>query len=38
MSNEDYKEIIIELVKNMTDTETLKSLFYIIQKIVGRGY
>jgi|GEM_PF-5849164 hypothetical protein len=38
MSNEDYKEIIIELIKNMTDNETLRSLFYIIQKIVGRGY
>lgn len=38
MNDEFYKELIIELVKDLSDSETLKALFYIIQKIVGRGY
>lgn len=38
MDNDTYKELIIELVKGMTDSEMLKSLFYIVQKIVGRGF
>lgn len=38
MNSDDYRELIIELVKNLTDCDMLKSLFYIIQKVVGRGY
>lgn len=33
----DYKQLIIELVKRIEDENLLKSLFYIIQKIFGRG-
>lgn len=38
MGSEMYKELIIELVKNMTDCELLHSLFFIIQKMTGRGF
>lgn len=33
----DYKEIIIELVGRINDEKTLESLFYIIQKMFGKG-
>lgn len=38
MSEEYCKEIIIELVKNMTDGKLLESLYYIIQKMAGREF
>lgn len=38
MDNNTYKELIIELVKDMTDNKLLKSVFYIIQKLMGQGY
>lgn len=38
MDGEMCKELIIELVKNMTDCELLQSLFFIIQKIAGREF
>ncbi len=37
MSNEEYKKIIIELVKRINDSRLLESIFYIIQKL-GRGF
>lgn len=33
----DYKEILIELIKRIDDEKILESLFYIIQKLFGRG-
>lgn len=37
MSDDDYKKIIIELVKRMDDSRLLESIYYIIQKL-GRGF
>lgn len=37
MNAEDYKNIIIEYVKRISDEKLLKSIYYIIQKIC-RGY
>ena len=33
----DYKEIIIELISRIDDEKMLECLFYIIQKIFGKG-
>ena len=33
----DYKEMIRYLVDEIEDNKVLESLFYIIQKIIGRG-
>lgn len=33
MDDNDYKKLTIELVKRINDSEMLKSLFYIIQKL-----
>ena len=38
MTNEDYKKLIIELLKPLEDNKLLESLFYVIQKLVGRGF
>lgn len=32
----DYKELTIELLKNIQDERIVKSLFYITEKIVSR--
>lgn len=37
MNEEDYKNIIIEYVKRISDKRLLKSIYYIIQKLC-RGY
>ncbi len=33
----DYKKLIIELVDRIEDKKLLESIFYIIQKLFGRG-
>lgn len=33
----DYKELIISLIQKIDDNKLLESIFYIIQKIIGRG-
>ena len=33
MDDNDYKKLTIELIKRINDSEMLKSLFYIIQKL-----
>ncbi|SDP02669.1 hypothetical protein SAMN04515624_105161 [Eubacterium maltosivorans] len=33
----DYKEFIIGLIKKINDEKLLESLFYVIQKLIGRG-
>lgn len=33
----DYKELIVNLVQKIEDEKLLESIFYIIQKIIGRG-
>lgn len=33
----DYKEILIELIKRIEDEKVIESLFFIVQKIFGRG-
>lgn len=38
MNNEQYQELIIELVKSIGESEALKVVLYVVQKIVGRGY
>lgn len=37
MNADDYKKIIIELVKRINDLRLLESIYYIIQKL-GRGF
>lgn len=38
MTNEDYKKLINELLKQIEDNKLLEALFYVIQKLVGRGF
>ena len=38
MTNEDYKKLIDELLKPIEDNKLLEALFYVIQKLVGRGF
>lgn len=38
MTNEDYKKLINELLKPIEDNKLLEALFYVIQKLVGRGF
>lgn len=38
MTNEEYKELIMQLLENVEDNLLFESLFYLIQKIVGRGF
>lgn len=33
----DYKEMIKYLIDEIEDNKMIESLFYIIQKIIGRG-
>lgn len=33
----DYKQLIIEMINRIEDERIIKSLFYIIQKLLGRG-
>lgn len=33
----DYKQMTIELIQRIEDEKLLKSIFYIIQKLFGRG-
>lgn len=33
----DYKQLIIELIQKTEDEKLLESLFYIVQKLFGRG-
>jgi hypothetical protein len=33
----DYKSMIVELVDRIEDKKLLESIFYIIQKLFGRG-
>ena len=37
MDNEEYKNVIIEYVKRISDKRLLESIYYIIQKLC-RGY
>ncbi len=33
----NYKELIINIINRINDEKLLESLFYIIQKLFGRG-
>lgn len=33
----NYKELIISVIDRINDEKLLESLFYIIQKLLGRG-
>ena len=33
----DYKEMLIYLINELDDNRLMESLFYIVQKIIGRG-
>lgn len=33
----DYKEMLVYLINELDDSRLIESLFYIVQKIIGRG-
>ena len=33
----DYRELLITLIDRIDDDQIIESLFYIVQKIIGRG-
>lgn len=34
----DYKEMLIATINRIDDNKLLESLFYIVQKIIGKGF
>lgn len=34
----DYKEMLISTINRIEDNKLLESLFYIVQKILGKGF
>ena len=34
----DYKELLIATISRIEDKKLLESLFYIVQKIIGKGF
>lgn len=37
MSNEEYIQLIVFILKRIKDNKMLESIFYVIQKIAGTG-
>lgn len=33
----DYKEMLVYLINEIEDSSVIEALFYIVQKIIGRG-
>lgn len=33
----DYKDLIFEMIKQINDDKLLKSIYYILQKVIGKG-
>lgn len=33
----DYKELLIYLINDIDDNKIIEALFYIVQKMIGRG-
>lgn len=34
----DYKEMLVTIINRIEDHKLLESLFYIVQKIIGKGF
>lgn len=34
----DYKEMLVTIINRIEDQKLLESLFYIVQKIIGKGF